>query len=106
MARLVVQGIKNLSSDPGVSKLIPCLNPTYRVTCSANAPAGLVTRSENYPAGLTVTAKAVPSPGCTFIGWSGDISGAEATTTFVMGASPKNLRADFKVRTNSIGAPR
>jgi lysophospholipase L1-like esterase len=97
MAKLVVQGIRNLSGDVNVSKLIPFLKPTFKVTFnSSNTAAGLITRSAFFPAGITVTAKASAYPGLTFSGWSGDLTGTRATTTFVMGTTAKTIAATFQ----------
>jgi uncharacterized repeat protein (TIGR02543 family) len=96
MAKLIVQGVRNLSTDPNVSKLIPALVPTYKVTfTSNNASAGLVTRTEYFPAGITVTAKAWPYAGYTFTGWSGSISGTKVDTSFTMGTTAKTITASF-----------
>jgi lysophospholipase L1-like esterase len=95
MAKLVVQGLQKLNSEPNVSKLISCLNPTYRITFLTDRSAGLVTRTESFPAGLTVTAKALPNSEFKFIGWSGDLTSTNAITAFVMGSASKAIRADF-----------
>lgn len=96
MAKLVVAGIRALSTDANVSKLIPFLTPTYKVTfTSNNGAAGLVTRTEFFPAGMTVTAKAWPWAGYTFTGWSGSLTGTNSNTTFVMGTSAKTITASF-----------
>jgi len=96
MAKLFVAGIRNLSGDANVSKLIPFLTPTFKVTfTSNNSAAGLVTRTEFFPAGITVTAKAWPYAGYTFTGWSGSITGSNPNTTFVMGTAAKSITASF-----------
>ncbi len=96
MAKLVVQGLRNLGADAQLGKLVRCLNPTSKVTFLSDAAAGLVTRSEFFPAGVTVTAKAVPGAGFTFVGWSGDLTGSKAVTSFVMGAADKTITANFR----------
>lgn len=96
MAKLFVEGIRNLSGDANVSKLIPFLTPTFKVTFTSNNPsAGLVTRTEFFPAGITVTAGAWPYAGYTFTGWSGGLTGTDPTTTFVMGTTAKSITATF-----------
>jgi lysophospholipase L1-like esterase len=96
MAKLVVQGIRNLSGDTNVGKLIPFLTPTYKVTFnSSNAAAGLVTRTEFFPAGITVTAFVWPNAGFTFSNWSGGITGTKRNTTFVMGTAARTITANF-----------
>ncbi len=96
MAKLIVKGVRNLSGDANVSKLIPALNPTYKVTFSSNnTSAGIVTRSEYFPSGITVTAKAWPYSGNTFVNWSGDLTGTKAVASFTMGTTAKNITANF-----------
>ena len=96
MARLVVQGVRNLATDPNVGKLVPGLNPTYKVTFAAdNNRAGLITRTESFPAGVTVTAKAMPYAGFGFIGWRGDLNSTNAIASFVMDAADKTVEATF-----------
>lgn len=96
MARLVVNGIRGLSSDSNVSKLIPSLLPTFPVSFSANTSnGGVVTRTQSFPAGIRVTAKALPATGVTFSGWSGGLSGTTSTVQFIMGSAPKSIMANF-----------
>jgi lysophospholipase L1-like esterase len=96
MAKLIVKGIRNLSGDANVSKLIPYLTPTYKVTFSSNnSSAGLVTRTEYFPSGITVTAKAWPYSGHAFSSWSGDLTGTKAISSFTMGTTAKNITANF-----------
>lgn len=96
MAKLVVAGIRALSSDPNVSRLIPQLVPTFRVNfVSTNPSAGTITRSESFPPGITVTAQIRPNGRATFTGWSGGISGTKRTTTFTMGSAPVTITANF-----------
>lgn len=96
LAKLVVAGVRSLSADVNVSKLIPMLKPTYKVTFTTNnANGGLVTRTENFPAGLTVTAKAWPWAGYSFTGWSGAVSGTSTVKTFTMGTSALTINANF-----------
>jgi acetyl esterase/lipase/lysophospholipase L1-like esterase len=95
MARLVVQGVKNLATDPYIGKLISGLNPTYKVTFTGNNCAGLITRTESFPAGVTVTAKAIPYVGFGFTGWRGDLNSTNAIASFVMDAADKTVEAKF-----------
>jgi rhamnogalacturonan endolyase len=106
MAKLVVQGIRGLSSDANVSKLIPFLVPTYKVTfTSNNSAAGLITRTEFFPAGITVTAYAWPNAGFTFLNWSGSITGTKRNITFVMGTAAKTINATFSGGTGATTYP-
>lgn len=96
LAKLVVAGIRSLSGDANVSKLIPAIKPTYRVTFSSNnTNGGQITRSENFPVGATVTAYARPYAGYSFVSWNGDVTSTKRNTTFVMGSVPKTLTATF-----------
>jgi len=97
IAKLVVAGIRNLSSDQYVQKLIPLLSPTYKITFTTNNPAlGIITRSGYFPEGITVTAKAIPFKGAKFNDWSGDITGSKAIFSFIMGNVDKKIKANFK----------
>jgi len=95
MAKLVVQGLRQLKSDPKIDQLIQHLSPTYKVAFTADAARGLITRSGWFPAGVRITAKAVPNPGFNFAQWSGDLTGTNALTTFFMGTADKSIKADF-----------
>ncbi len=96
LAKMVVAGIRSLSGDANVSKLIPFLTPTYKVTFNTNnSAAGLVTRTEYFPAGITVTAYVWPNAGYSFVNWSGAITGTKRNTTFVMGTAAKTITATF-----------
>lgn len=96
LSKLFVAGIRSLSGDANVSKLIPFLAPTYKVTFNTNnSAAGLVTRTEYFPAGITVTAYVWPNAGYSFVNWSGGITGTKHNTTFTMGAAAKTITATF-----------
>lgn len=96
LSKMVVAGIRSLSGDANVGKLIPALKPTYRVTfTSNNAAGGQITRSENFPAGATVTAYARPYAGFSFVSWNGDLTSTKRNTTFTMGSVPRTLTATF-----------
>jgi lysophospholipase L1-like esterase len=72
MAKLVTQGIRALSTDPNVSKLIPFLKPEYQIAISVN-PSGadsVTTHTTTYPQGLTITLKTIPKVKSTFQKWN------------------------------------
>lgn len=100
-ASLVMQGIKELSTDANVSKLIPFVKPQYKMTVSAN-PTGsddATTRSADYPQGLTVTLKTLPKTGKTFQKWNNasatQISMATLTTV-TSGTSATSFMAMYQ----------
>lgn len=86
-ASLIVQGIKELSADVNVSKLIPYINPQYQYAVTVNPATGsdsLTTRTAYYPAGLTITLKTIPKNGKSFQKWNNatgtQVSAATLTT--------------------------
>jgi len=96
MAKLVVQGIKNLNTDLNVRKLIPYINPTYRVNFTSNNDLlGTITRSEYFPKDINVTARALAITGSKFDGWSGDLIDNNAISSFVMGTTSRTINANF-----------
>ncbi len=99
MARLVVEGIEALDTDPEVSALIEWINPSYEVAVSSNdSSMGLVTRTASYPEGTNVTVKAMPNAGYDFVQWedgSGTVLSTERLVMFEMGSSPLSYHAVF-----------
>ncbi|WP_018343880.1 GDSL-type esterase/lipase family protein [Cytophaga aurantiaca] len=72
MAKLVTQGIRELSADPNVKKLIPFLKPEYQIAVYVN-PVGsdsVTTHTTTYPQGLTITLKTIPKKTGTFQKWN------------------------------------
>ncbi|MFN8438646.1 MAG: GDSL-type esterase/lipase family protein [Cytophagales bacterium] len=81
-AALLVQGIKELSTDANMSKLIPYINPQYQTTVYPNPISGsdsLTTKTSLYPSGLTITLKTIPKKGKTFQKWN-NASGTQIST--------------------------
>ncbi|MDI6791578.1 MAG: fibronectin type III domain-containing protein [bacterium] len=68
----------------------------YYLTTAVNPPGGgTVTPSSGwYESGQSVTLTAVPAPGYTFSGWSGDLSGITNPANLTMSA-PKSVTANF-----------
>lgn len=99
-ARMIVQGISELSTNAKINGLIPYLMPTYQVAVSANvANSGLITRTNTYPAGVNVTVKTIPNAGFTFMNWNN--SSSQSVTTeqkyiFKMTAAVTKYTAIFK----------
>jgi lysophospholipase L1-like esterase len=99
-ARMVAEGIKELSSHADVGKLAAVLAPLYQVTVQTNkANTGLVTVSGSFPAGATVTVKVKPNTSETFQNWA-DATGKSISTSklssFKMGTTPVTYNAMFK----------
>nr|WP_224772556.1 Ig-like domain-containing protein [Pelagicoccus enzymogenes] len=99
MARLVVEGIESLDTDPNVSALIEWIEPSYEVAVSSNdASMGIVTRTASYPEGTNVTVKALPADGYELVHWedaSGAVVSTDALMIFTMGAEPLSFHAVF-----------
>jgi uncharacterized repeat protein (TIGR02543 family) len=72
---------------------------TYTLTTNANPVAGgTISGAGSYTTGTTASITATPAAGYTFVNWSGDASGTNATTTVAM-SSNKNAIANFQINT-------
>jgi len=72
-----------------------CTATTYTLATRASTIAsGTVTGAGIYTAGTSVTFTAIPAPGYTFAGWSGDASGASNPITVTLDAN-KSVMANF-----------
>jgi len=99
-ARMVAEGIQELSTHADVGKLAAVLAPLYKVTVTPNKTGtGLVTVSGEFPQGATVTVKVMPDSDETFEYWA-DASGKSLTVaklySFTMGAAAVTFNAMFK----------
>ncbi len=99
-ARMIAEGIRELSSTTEIGKLAAVLAPLNKVTVNPNkASTGLVTVSGDFPQGVTVTLKVMPNSGQTFQFWA-DAAGKNITTSklykFAMGNSPVTYNAMFQ----------
>lgn len=109
MARLVAEGLRELSADTAVERLASCLVPLVPLTVVSDKPvAGTVTRGGSFPPRAPITLKAVPKSGETFLGWSE--SGARPVSTaarasFVMPEAPAAWRASFRGGTTALAPP-
>jgi lysophospholipase L1-like esterase len=99
-ASLVIQGIKELSTDVNVSKLIPFIKPQYQIAVAVN-PIGsdnATTLTASYPQGLTITLKTLPKTGKTFQKWN-NVSNAQLSTatltTVVSGTAATSYTAMY-----------
>jgi len=99
MAKYVVEGLQELTSNSSISKLIPFLKPQYKLTVKANYPnAGVVTVTETYPAGVNIHLKALANTGHTFLNWknsSNIIFSTKSLQQFTMTASNQTYIAFF-----------
>jgi|GEM_PF-1038069 len=99
-ARMVAEGIKELSTHADVGKLAAVLAPLNKVTVAVNkASTGLVTLSGEFPEKAAVTLKVMPNSTETFQNWA-DAAGKSVSTskyyTFTMGSTPVTFTAMFK----------
>jgi lysophospholipase L1-like esterase len=101
MAKLVTDGIKELSGNADVSKLIPYLKPRYEVKVNAS-PSGadsLTTRTGSYPQGLTIHLKTIPRSKSTFLNWNNSANTPVSTSrifTFTSGNAGTTYAAIYK----------
>jgi|GEM_PF-2399956 len=99
-ARMVVQGIAELTSNANMAKLATFLKPMYELKVLVN-PVGadqMTTRTASYPEGLTVTLKTLPKAGRTFQSWRNASGGQVSTatlTTVNSGASSTTYTATY-----------
>jgi lysophospholipase L1-like esterase len=71
-ARMIVEGIGELSARQDMANLISNIKPQYTIAVAVN-PAGkdsMTTKSYSYPTGLTVTLKTIPKKSSTFQKWN------------------------------------
>jgi lysophospholipase L1-like esterase len=106
IAKLVTQGIKELSGDPDVGKLSAIVAPQYVMTVTSNKTgAGMITVSGTYPQNAPITLKVMPSSGQTFQQWL-DANGKSLSTqklyNFTMRATASSYTAAFKDAPTSV----
>ncbi len=87
-----------MSSNKSVIATFTAIPPTnYTLTTTALPVAGgTVSGAGSYASGTVVTVTATPAPGYTFVNWSGDASGTNATATVAMSAN-KSATANFQL---------
>lgn len=102
-AKMVVEGITELSTDKNVKTLIPYIKPQYevKVTSDLAASDSLITRTLSYPQGVTVTLKTIPKKAylSKFLNWNGASNKNVSTKTLysiTMGTAATNYTAHFK----------
>lgn len=108
-ARMVVQGISELTSNANMVSLAKFLKPMYEIKVLVN-PVGsdqMTTRTASYPEGLTVTLKTLPKTGSTFQLWRNAAAGQVSTsslTTVKSGTAATSYTAIYKGATTSCFA--
>ncbi|MBO9700104.1 MAG: T9SS type A sorting domain-containing protein [Sporocytophaga sp.] len=108
-ARMIVQGISELTGNINMSSLAKFLKPMYEIKVLVN-PVGsdlMTTRTASYPEGLTVTLKTLPKTGSTFQLWKSSAGGQVSTvtlTTVKSGTTATNYTAIYKGATTTCSA--
>jgi lysophospholipase L1-like esterase len=99
-ARMIVEGIGELSARPDMANLISNIKPQYTIAVAVN-PAGkdsMTTKSYSYPTGLTVTLKTIPKKSSTFQKWNNANNTQLSTatlTTVTSGSSATSYTAIY-----------
>ena len=86
-----------MSSNKSVTATFTAISAnefTVSVTTTGSGAVTVSPQAASYASGTTVTLTATPSSGASFTGWSGDLSGSNATATLVMNSN-KTVTAAF-----------
>ncbi|GEM_PF-366024 len=104
IARLVSEGISELSSVDAIAPLVDALKPTYSVSVSSPThEAGTITTAFEYPAGTPLTLKAVANQDDEFTQWL-DSNRAEVSTDMIYEFDTTDAEATYEaVFNNSEG---
>jgi lysophospholipase L1-like esterase len=106
IAKLIAQGIQELSTNADVAPLAAAAAPQYMLTVKANkAGAGMITASGTYPESAPITLKVMPNAGETFQMWqnaSAKSVGTQTTYQFTMVAAATTYFAAFKGGTTPV----
>jgi lysophospholipase L1-like esterase len=110
VAKLVAQGIGELSTNADVAPLAAALAPLSMLTVKSNKTnAGMITKSDTYPESAPITLQVMPNSGETFQQWedaSGKSVSAQTSYKFTMGAAAVTYIAAFKGGTTSVSFAR
>jgi len=105
-ARMVAEGIGELSSTTELQPLVQLLAPRNKLTVISNKPgASQISIDGTYPSGATITLKVIPNSGQTFEKWVDEKGVSVATTarhTFTMGDAAVSFTAVFKGGSTSV----
>lgn len=104
MARLVQEGITELSTNQALAPLQNALKPVYPLTVSSPTPTdGMFTTGYSYPAGTPITLKALAHDGSVFTQWL-DNNSAQITDETIYQYTVEDSAAEFSaVFNNSEG---
>ncbi len=99
LAKLVVEGIKDLPARAEMAALMPHLKPLHELTVTADITQdATLTRTGSYPAGLRLTLKANRPAGFHFAGWTdsnGKLAGIKMNHSFTMPDHAVRFQANF-----------
>ena len=108
IARLVREGISELSTNQALAPLVLALKPLYPVTVtSPTAGAGMFTEAFTYPENTPLTLKALPSAGNVFTQWL-DNNNAELSTSSIYQLLSEDVAAEYTAVFNNsegLGTP-
>ncbi|MFD1002770.1 InlB B-repeat-containing protein [Ohtaekwangia kribbensis] len=95
-----------MDGDKNVTANFQSQSGTTKYTLAiATSPSdgGNVSGAGSYDAGSVATLTATPASGYTFTGWSGDVTGTDASTTVTMDGD-KNVTASFSISSFTLSA--
>jgi len=105
-ARMVAEGLAELSDDVSMKPLCDLLAPRVEVAVASNKQSGgTLTKTADFPSGVTLTLKVVPSSGETFEGWvdqNGEMASSDRMYMFTLGDGPCSFTAKFVGGTTSL----
>lgn len=104
MARLVAEGVEELSAVDAMAPIVAALKPSYTMSVSSPTPdAGTFSTAFAYPAGVPFTLKALANTGGEFTQWL-DENNAEVSTEYLYEFDTTDMDTSFKaVFNNSEG---
>ena len=104
LARLVAEGVEELSGNDALASLVSALRPQYDLDItSRTADAGTFTRGFSYPEGTPITLKALANDGDVFTQWL-DVSDAQISDNIIFKTDFSNVDTAYvAVFNNSEG---
>lgn len=105
-ARMVAEGLAELSDDTSMKPLCDLLAPCVDVSVASNKQSGgIFTKTAAFPPGVTVTLKVIPSSGERFEGWvdqNGVMASSDRMYMFTLSDGPCSFTAQFEGGTTSL----